>query len=57
MTKQRFTPAYRAELRERGVRLFGENRADYSSDTAACKAIAREAWLFAGQSARLVPAG
>ncbi|MBU3032203.1 transposase, partial [Paracoccus sp. XHP0099] len=40
MTKQRFTPAYPAELRERGVRLFREHRADYASDTAAYKAIA-----------------
>lgn len=40
MTKQSFTPAYPAELRERGVRMFRENRADYSSDTAAYKAIA-----------------
>lgn len=40
MTKQRFTPAYPAELRERGVRMFRENRAGYSSDTAAYKAIA-----------------
>ena len=40
MTKQRFTPAYPAELRERGVRLFRENRAEYASDTAAYKAIA-----------------
>ena len=40
MTKQRFTPAYPAELRERGVRMFRENRADFSSDTAAYKAIA-----------------
>lgn len=40
MTKQRFTPAYPAELRERGVRMFRENRAYYSSDTAAYKAIA-----------------
>lgn len=40
LTKQRFTPAYPAELRERGVRMFRENRADYSSDTAAYKAIA-----------------
>jgi len=40
MIKQRFTPAYPAELRERGVRLFRENRADYASDTAAYKAIA-----------------
>jgi transposase len=40
MTKQRFTPAYPAELRERGVRLFRENRAGYASDTAADTAIA-----------------
>ena len=40
MTKKRFTPAYPAELRERGVRLFRENRADYTSDTAAYRAIA-----------------
>jgi len=40
MTKQRFTPAYPAELRERGVRLFREHRGDYASDTAAYKAIA-----------------
>jgi len=40
MTKNRHTPAYPAELRERGVRMFRENRADYSSDTAAYKAIA-----------------
>ena len=40
MTKRRHTPAYPAELRERGVRHFRENRANYSSDTAACKAIA-----------------
>ncbi|MBK1635373.1 IS3 family transposase [Rhodovulum adriaticum] len=40
MTKQRFTPAYPSELRERGVRLFREHRGDYASDTAAYKAIA-----------------
>ncbi len=40
MTKQSYTPAYPAELRERGVRLFRENRGDYTSDTAAYKAIA-----------------
>ncbi len=40
MTKRRFTPAYPAELRERGVRLFREKHADYASDTAGCKAIA-----------------
>lgn len=40
MTTQRYTPAYPAELRERGVRLFRENRGDYASDSAAYKAIA-----------------
>ena len=40
MTKKRFTPAYPAELCERGVRMFRENRADYSSDSAAYRAIA-----------------
>lgn len=40
MTKRRFTPAYPAELRERGVRLIRENRANYTSDTAAYRAIA-----------------
>ena len=32
--------AYPTELRERGVRLFQENRADHASDNAAYKAIA-----------------
>ncbi len=40
MKKQRFTPAFPAELRERGVRLFRENRGDYASDMAASKTIA-----------------
>ncbi len=40
MTKRRHTPAYPAELRDRGVRLFQENRVNYASDTAAYKAIA-----------------
>lgn len=40
MTKRTHTPAYPTELRERGVRLFRENRADYANDTAAYKAIA-----------------
>jgi len=39
MTKQRFTPAYPAELRERGVRLFRENRGDYASDSVTCHGI------------------
>jgi transposase len=30
MEKQRFTPAYPAEVGERGVRLFRENRAKYA---------------------------
>ena len=40
MTKKPHTPAYPAELRERGVRLFRKNRVNYASDTAAYKAIA-----------------
>ena len=40
MTKKKHTPAYPAELRERGVRLFRENRSDYTSDNAAYRAIA-----------------
>lgn len=40
MTNQRFIPACPAELRERDVRFFRKNRADYASDTAAYKAIA-----------------
>ncbi len=40
MTKQRFTPASPAGLRERGVRLVRENRAGYASDNAAYKAVA-----------------
>ena len=40
MTKRRYTPSYTAEFRARGVRLFTENRADYSSDSAAYRAIA-----------------
>ncbi len=51
MTTRRFTPAYPAELRERGVRLFRENRADYSSDSAAYRAIA----LLTGRSRLSVP--
>ncbi|PTW44466.1 transposase [Rhodovulum kholense] len=40
MTTRRFTPACPAELRQRGVPLFRENRADYASDSAAYRAIA-----------------
>ncbi|MCH2075442.1 MAG: transposase [Rhodobacteraceae bacterium] len=40
MSKRRFTPAHPAELRERDVRLFQENRANYTSDSAAYRAIA-----------------
>ncbi|GBQ31033.1 hypothetical protein AA12717_3647 [Gluconacetobacter sacchari DSM 12717] len=40
MTKQKFTPAYPADLRERGVRIFREHRGDYASDNAVYKAIA-----------------
>ena len=40
MTKKKHTPAYPAELRERGVRLFRENRSEYTSDNATYRAIA-----------------
>ncbi len=40
MTRKRHTPAYPAELRDRGVRLFREHRSEYASNTAACRAIA-----------------
>jgi len=40
MTQKKSPPKYTAEFRERGVRLFKENRADYSSDNAAYRAIA-----------------
>lgn len=40
MTKNQHSSAYPAEPRERGIRLFRENRADYASYTAAYKAIA-----------------
>lgn len=40
MTKKKHTPAYPVELRERGVRLFRENRSEYTSDNAAYRAIA-----------------
>ncbi len=34
MTKKKYNPAYPAELRARGVRLFQEQRSNYTSDTA-----------------------
>ena len=40
MTQRKPTPTYTAEFRERGIRLFKENRSNYSSDNAAYKAIA-----------------
>ena len=40
MSKRPYTPTYPAELRERGVRLFREHRAEYASDNAAYRAIA-----------------
>lgn len=40
MTQRKRTPKYTAEFRERGVRLFKENRADYASDNAAYIGIA-----------------
>ena len=40
MTQRKHTPTYTAEFRERGIRLFKENRSNYSSNNAAYKAIA-----------------
>ena len=71
LTQRRFSPAYPAELRERGFRLFRETRADYTSDSAAYRAIAPKlgcspdslrAWCQqaerdAGQRAGLTSAG
>lgn len=40
MTEKKYTPAYPAELRDRGVRLFRDQRSEYASDNAAYRAIA-----------------
>jgi len=40
MREKKHTPTYTAEFRERGVRLYREQRSEYSSDNAAFKAIA-----------------
>ena len=40
MDHKKPTPKYTAEFRERGVRLFHEQRRDYTSDNAAYRAIA-----------------
>ena len=40
MTKKNPTPKYTPEFRERGVRLYRDQRSDYASDNAAYKAIA-----------------
>lgn len=40
MEQKKSPPKYTAEFRERGVRLFQENRRNYSSDNAAIEAIA-----------------
>ena len=40
MTQRIHTPTYTAEYRERGIRLFKENRSNYPSNDAAYKAIA-----------------
>ena len=39
MTKKHYTPKYSSEFRERGVRLYQENRGNYPSDNAAFCAI------------------
>ena len=42
MSERKHTPRYPDELRVRGVRLFKENRSDYSSDSAAYALIAEK---------------
>lgn len=55
MTRQSFTRAYPAELRERGVRLFRENRAGYASDTAAGAArLAKATYAYAGAATQAI---
>jgi transposase-like protein len=39
MTQKKYMPTYTAEFRARGIRLFKENRTNYSSNNAAYKAI------------------
>lgn len=39
MTHQKYTPKYSVEFRERGVRLYRDNRSNYPSDNAAFRAI------------------
>ena len=39
MTQQNLKPSYTPEFRERGVKLFNEQRVNYRSDNAAYKAI------------------
>lgn len=38
--RRRFIPAYSPEIRERGIQLFRESRADYTSDAATYRAVA-----------------
>ena len=40
MSEKKHTPTYTAEFLERGVRLYREQRSEYSSDNAAFKVIA-----------------
>ena len=40
VSTKKHPPAYTAEFRERGVRLYREQRPDYTSDNAAYRAIA-----------------
>ena len=39
MPNRKYTPKYSSEFRERGVRLYQENRSHYASDNAAFRAI------------------
>lgn len=46
MSEKKHTPTYTVEFRERGVRLYREQRSEYSSDNAAFKAIAPKLALY-----------
>ena len=39
MTQRKPTPTYTAEFRERGIRLFNENRSNYSSEFKLVRAV------------------
>ena len=57
MESKKQTPKYTAEFRERGVRLYREQRSDYTSDNAAYRAIASKLGCSPRHASRLVHSG